>query len=231
MDSSSFVKDQPSSFEINALEPPRAGVLDRQQRAKRALDILGAITFLILFCPLLIGVALLALAIQGRPILYGHRRIGKGGRSFRCYKFRTMVTDGDRVLALHLAQNSQARREWESTQKLKDDPRVTPLGRTLRKLSVDELPQFLNVLFGDMSLVGPRPIVESETRYYGPYVDTYYSVRPGITGAWQVNGRSSTSYERRVSMDVEYVTSWTLKKDLMILAKTVPVVLTSEGSC
>jgi exopolysaccharide production protein ExoY len=204
---------------------------DLQRGAKRALDVVGASAFLILFFPLLLGVAALALAIQGRPLIYGHARIGKGGRVFKCYKFRTMVADGDAVLAAHLARNPQARREWESTRKLRDDPRVTPLGHTLRKLSVYELPQFLNVLLGDMSLVGPRPIVEAETAHYGAHIEAYYSIRPGITGAWQVNGRSNTSYDGRVRMDLDYVESWTLKKDLLILAKTVPAVLSSDGSC
>ena len=135
------------------------------------------------------------------------------------------------MLADHFERNPQARLEWENTRKLKDDPRVTPLGRTLRKLSVDELPQFLNVLRGEMSLVGPRPIVEAETRFYGPQVDAYFSVRPGITGLWQVSGRSNTSYEERVGMDVDYVASWTLRKDLAILARTIPAVLSSDGSC
>ena len=206
-------------------------VSELQLGAKRVLDVIGASTFLLLFSPLLIGVAALVLASQGWPLIYGHKRLGKGGRSFRCFKFRTMVKDGDAVLAAHLAQNAAARREWEESRKLKDDPRVTPLGRTLRKLSVDELPQFINVLIGDMSLVGPRPIVEAETAHYGAHIDAYYKIRPGITGAWQVNGRSNVSYDGRVRMDVEYAETWTLGKDLVILAKTVPAVLTSNGSC
>jgi exopolysaccharide production protein ExoY len=192
---------------------------------------LGASTFFLLFMPLLLGVIVLMLIMQGRPLFYGHPRIGRGGRHFRCYKFRTMVKDGDRVLAAHLARNPVAQREWEASQKLRVDPRVTPLGRTLRKLSVDELPQFLNVLRGEMSLVGPRPIVEAESRHYGQQFDVYCSVRPGITGLWQVSGRSNTSYERRVRMDVDYVASWSLGKDLAILARTVPAVLSSDGSC
>lgn len=232
MDSSSstVLDDRRSGLEISRSSPQRSTASEFHRGAKRALDVVGATTFLVLFSPLLLGVAALALAVQGRPLLYGHARIGKGGRTFKCYKFRTMVKDGDRVLAAHLEQNPQARREWASTRKLTDDPRITRLGQTLRKLSADELPQFLNVLFGDMSLVGPRPIVESETSFYGTQIDAYYSVRPGITGIWQVSGRSNTSYEQRVRMDVDYVVSWTFRRDLMILAKTVPVVLSSEGS-
>lgn len=229
---STFVANSRSAdFDIDGLSfTKEPAVSDIQRGAKRALDVVGASTFLILFSPLLIGVALLALAMQGRPLIYGHQRVGKGGRAFKCFKFRTMVHDGDAVLAEHLAQNALARSEWESTRKLKDDPRITPLGRTLRKLSVDELPQFFNVLAGNMSLVGPRPIVEAEADYYGAHIDAYYSIRPGITGAWQVSGRSDTSYDGRVRLDVDYIESWSLKKDLVILAKTVPAVLNSDGS-
>jgi exopolysaccharide production protein ExoY len=214
----------------SGLAPP-AFASDGQRAFKRTLDVLGASTFLLLFLPLLLGVVVLLLIFQGRPLIYGHARIGHGGRAFRCFKFRTMVNDGDRVLATHLASDAAARREWEATRKLRDDPRVTPLGRTMRKLSIDELPQFLNVLRGEMSLVGPRPIVEAECRHYGSHFNVYCSVRPGITGLWQVSGRSNTSYERRVRLDVDYVVSWSLAKDLSILARTVPAVLTTDGSC
>jgi exopolysaccharide production protein ExoY len=231
MDSSStsVIDDRPR--EIGVANARRPTALDARLGAKRVIDLFGAMTFLVLFSPLMLGVALLILIAQGRPVLYGHIRVGKGGRSFKCYKFRTMVSDGERVLASHLGENPIARREWESTRKLRDDPRVTPLGRTLRKLSVDELPQFINVLVGEMSLVGPRPIVDSEVRHYGPHADAYFSVRPGLTGVWQVSGRSNVSYEGRVRMDVDYVDSWSLTKDLRILAKTLPAILSSDGSC
>jgi exopolysaccharide production protein ExoY len=209
----------------------RSSASEIQRAFKRVLDVMGASAFLLVFLPLLLGVMALMLILQGRPLFYGHARVGKDGRPFRCFKFRTMAKDGDRALASHLAQNPVARREWETTRKLRDDPRVTPIGRTLRKLSVDELPQFINVLRGEMSLVGPRPIVEAESRHYGPHFDVYCSVRPGITGLWQVSGRSNTSYERRVRLDVDYVDSWSLGKDIVILARTVPAVLSSDGSC
>jgi exopolysaccharide production protein ExoY len=228
--STSIIDDRRSDLEIGIVKSSPETTSDLQQAAKRALDVIGAAAFLILFSPLLLGVAVLVFAVQGRPLLYGHTRIGRNGRAFRCYKFRTMVKGGDRVLAAHLEKHPHAKREWEQTRKLKDDPRVTPLGRTLRKLSVDEFPQFLNVLIGEMSLVGPRPIVASEGRYYGPDFGAYLSVRPGITGVWQVSGRSNTSYEQRVRMDVEYAASWSLKGDLMILAKTLPAVLSLDGS-
>lgn len=197
---------------------------------KRSLDVSVAIAFLILFSPLLVGVVLLVLAAEGRPVFFGHRRVGRNGRSFTCYKFRTMVKNPSDVLEAHLAANPAACREWEVAQKLKDDPRVTALGRVMRKLSVDELPQFLNVLRGDMSLVGPRPIVSAEARFYGHHIADYCSVRPGITGLWQVNGRSNTSYDRRVALDVEYARGWSISKDVIILVKTIPAVLLSDGS-
>lgn len=202
-----------------------------QKIMKRALDISAALAFLILFSPLLLGVSVLLLIAQGRPILFKHRRVGRDGRAFDCFKFRTMVNDARHVLEEHLAANPAARREWEATQKLKEDPRITPLGRVMRQLSVDELPQFLNVAMGEMSLVGPRPIVSSEARFYGSHIGAYYSVRPGITGPWQVGGRSNASYERRVQFDVDYAHNWSLGRDVFILLKTIPAVLSQSGSC
>ena len=205
--------------------------VEPRQGAKRMLDIALAAAFLIVFSPLLFGLTALLLGLQGRPILFGHKRVGKDGKLFTCYKFRTMVNDSQEALRRHLDADPEARIEWEATQKLKDDPRITPLGRTLRKLSLDELPQFLNVLFGEMSLVGPRPIVPAELRFYGADASAYYAVRPGITGLWQVSGRSNVAYAARVRLDVEYVRDWSLSRDIMILARTVPAVLTSNGSC
>jgi exopolysaccharide production protein ExoY len=202
-----------------------------QAAMKRTLDVSGALAFLILFSPLLLGVALLLLLAQGRPILFRHKRVGRNGEAFECFKFRTMVNGAGSVLEDHLAANPAARREWEASQKLKDDPRVTPLGHVIRKLSVDELPQFLNVAMGQMSLVGPRPIVSSEARFYGSHIGAYYSVRPGITGPWQVGGRSNASYDRRVELDVDYAHNWSLGRDIAILIKTVPAVLVQDGSC
>ncbi|MGA8585543.1 MAG: sugar transferase [Roseiarcus sp.] len=198
---------------------------------KRGLDVTFSVLFLLLFMPLFVALILLLVAAQGRPILIAHRRIGKDGNFFSCLKFRTMITNADEILHTHLAVNSNARREWEEAQKLKDDPRVTPVGRVMRRLSIDELPQVINVIRGEMSLVGPRPIVPAEARFYGPDIHLYQSVRPGLTGSWQVGGRSDVSYSRRVQMDVDYVTNWSLRRDLVILAKTVPAVLKARGSC
>jgi exopolysaccharide production protein ExoY len=199
--------------------------------AKRVLDVGGAFIFLIAFAPILLGVALLLLLVQGRPILFKHKRIGRKGETFYCLKFRTMVNDSGHALDAYFAANPAARKEWQASQKLKHDPRVTALGHVMRKLSIDELPQFLNVVFGQMSLVGPRPIVASEVRFYGPQISFYESLRPGITGPWQVGGRSNTSYTRRVQLDVDYARNWSLGSDVVILLKTVPAVLTSSGSC
>ena len=141
-----------------------------------------------------------------------------------------MVVDADAMLQRHLAANPNARREWEATHKLKDDPRITALGKVLRKSSVDELPQFFNVLRGEMSLVGPRPIVASEAVHYGNHIAHYYAVRPGITGAWQVSGRSDLSYQQRVALDCKYVAGRSFGSDLSILIRTIPAVLVTKGS-
>lgn len=198
--------------------------------AKRLIDILAASCILLMLLPLFLFTSA-AIALQGRgPILYGHERIGFGGRSFRCWKFRTMCVDGDRILKELLACDAAARSEWATRRKLKNDPRVTPLGRVLREYSVDELPQLLNVLKGDMSLIGPRPVVEEELSYFGGDILHYCSARPGITGLWQVSGRSDTDFGRRVELDTQYVTSWSLRLDLVILLRTIPAVLGAKGS-
>ena len=197
--------------------------------SKRSFDIATAVAIVLVFLPLfaVIGLALLA---QGRPLLIRHRRIGRGGEMFPCLKFRTMVVNGDEVLQRHLAEDPAAREEWAASQKLKSDPRVTPLGRVLRKSSLDELPQLLNVLRGEMSLVGPRPIVPAEAVHYGAHIEKYQAVRPGLTGAWQVSGRSDVSYHQRVSLDCHYVETRNFRGDLGIMLMTIPAVLKSKGS-
>lgn len=164
------------------------------------------------------------------PVLYGHRRIGRHGRVFRCLKFRTMVQDSDAVLARHLAASPEAAAEWAAARKLRADPRVTGIGARLRKASLDELPQLFNVLCGEMSLVGPRPIVTDEARHYGEALAAYLAVRPGVTGLWQISGRSDTSYAERVELDRAYVRGRTMALDLWILVRTVVVVLKGRGS-
>jgi exopolysaccharide production protein ExoY len=202
----------------------------RSDWLKRSIDIVLAATALGVLLPLIVMVMGLALITQGGPILISNRRIGKDGVLFPCLKFRTMVVNGDEVLAKHLATQPGARAEWNATRKLKDDPRVTPLGRSLRKNSIDEIPQLLNVIMGQMSLVGPRPIVPGEAELYGLHFTDYMAVRPGLTGLWQVSGRSETSYKERVELDVRYVAERTVWSDIIIMAKTIPAVLSSRGS-
>ncbi|MCW6509042.1 sugar transferase [Lichenifustis flavocetrariae] len=198
---------------------------------KRGFDFGVALTALVLFAPLIATIALVLLVSQGRPVLIRHRRIGRKGKDFPCFKFRTMVRDADKVLQGVLEQNPAMRAEWESRRKLQNDPRITSFGRVLRETSVDEIPQLFNVLLGDMSLVGPRPIVQDEVAFYGPKIAHYHRVRPGLTGAWQVGGRSDVSFSKRVELDTAYVMSWSFKADIRILIKTIPVVLNRKGSC
>ena len=166
----------------------------------------------------------------GGPVFYGHPRIGRDGRPFRCLKFRTMVVNGDAVLERYLRSDPSIRAEWDATRKLRDDPRVTRLGAVMRQFSIDELPQLINVVRGEMSLVGPRPVVRGELDRYGRSAAHYLSVRPGLTGLWQVSGRSDTTYRRRVACDRLYVQRWSLARDIAIVARTVPIVCLSRGS-
>ncbi|MGL4635490.1 MAG: sugar transferase [Beijerinckiaceae bacterium] len=198
--------------------------------AKRAFDIVAAIAGLVVLSPLFIGVALLVWVTSGRPLFIQHNRVGYGGRLFPCLKFRTMVVNAQEALEQHLAAHAEARIEWEQTHKLKNDPRVTSVGRVLRQLSVDELPQLVNIVVGQMSVVGPRPIVPKEVEKYGSAIDDYLAARPGLTGLWQVNGRSDTSYEMRVLFDTEYVRTWSMSGDISIILRTIPAVLKAEGT-
>jgi len=196
---------------------------------KAAFDQTAAIILLILFAPLLLVLALLVRA-DGGPAFYCHRRIGVGGRVFDCVKFRSMVRDADGVLHRVLASDPAAAAEWAATQKLRNDPRITAIGRFLRRSSLDELPQLFNVLRGEMSLVGPRPIVLAEVARYGTDIEHYYAAKPGLTGLWQVSGRSDMSYARRVQLDVWYVRNWTMWHDIAILFKTIPAVFLQRGA-
>ena len=199
--------------------------------AKRALDVAGSIVLIVLLTPLMILIAAF-LKVSGRgPALFAQERVGKNGKRFKCLKFRTMVVDAEESLQTYLSQCPDARREWIKTQKLRDDPRVTALGRVMRRSSLDELPQLFNVLAGQMSLVGPRPIIEEEIPRYGDRILVYMTVRPGLTGLWQISGRSKCTYEERVALDVRYVSECKLWTDIMILLRTVPVLLYQDGSC
>jgi undecaprenyl-phosphate galactose phosphotransferase len=188
------------------------------------MDYVTAVFLLVALVPIFI---LLYWMIRrdGGPALFPHTRVGLHGRRFRCLKFRTMVPNAHEVLEHLLRTDAAAAQEWAETQKLRNDPRLTRIGRVLRKTSLDELPQLVNVLRLQMSLVGPRPIVESEIERYGDHIRYYHSVRPGITGLWQVSGRNDTTYEQRVHLDVHYVRGWSIRRDLLILSKTVVVVL------
>jgi exopolysaccharide production protein ExoY len=200
-----------------------------QRIAKRTLDIIGALGLALVFAPLMVMVAVL-LRVDGGGVIYRHRRVGKQGRLFECLKFRTMVPGADHELSAVLAQDEELKAEWLQGHKLKRDPRVTRIGHFLRRTSLDELPQLWNVLRGEMSLVGPRPIVREELLRYGRNAGLYLSVKPGVTGLWQTTGRNNTDYRRRVAMDVYYVRNQSLWLDAYILIRTTGVVLDGDGA-
>jgi Undecaprenyl-phosphate galactose phosphotransferase WbaP len=226
-----------SSVPVQTIQQPTTQTigLERDRKslfpiAKRALDVIGAGLGLVLLAPFFLVVALLVRA-DGGPAFFAHQRVGRGGKLFGCLKFRSMVVDSQTRLEALLASDAAARAEWEATRKLKNDPRITRIGRLLRSTSLDELPQLINVLRGDMSLVGPRPVLEAELdRYYGASAAHYMAVRPGITGLWQVSGRSETTYESRVALDVAYVSRPSLLADLSILLRTPVAVLSRRGA-
>jgi lipopolysaccharide/colanic/teichoic acid biosynthesis glycosyltransferase len=191
---------------------------------------LAALALLALLSPVILVVAVLVAQRDGAPVIFGHYRVGLHGRLFRCFKFRTMYRNSEEVLANLLRHDPAARAEWERDQKLSNDPRITPIGQFLRRTSLDELPQLLNVLRGEMCLVGPRPITVAELTRYGRVRWDYLSVRPGLTGLWQVSGRNNTTYEERVAFDREYVDTRSPWLDLKILLKTVKVVVARDGA-
>ncbi|HIG1003669.1 TPA: undecaprenyl-phosphate galactose phosphotransferase WbaP [Klebsiella pneumoniae] len=196
---------------------------------KRLFDIVGSLTIIVLLSPALLFISL-KVKKDGGPAIYGHERIGKGGRSFKCLKFRSMVINSKEVLAELLEKDPAAKAEWDATFKLKNDPRVTKIGAFLRRTSLDELPQLFNVLKGEMSLVGPRPIITAELERYNEEVDYYLLSKPGMTGLWQVSGRSDVDYETRVYLDAWYVKNWSMWNDIAILFKTIGVVLKKDGA-
>jgi undecaprenyl-phosphate galactose phosphotransferase len=196
---------------------------------KMAFDVTAASAALVVLAPVMLLVAALV-GLDGGPVLFGHKRIGARGRVFRCLKFRSMVTDSDAALQRLFERDPAAAAEWAATHKLRNDPRVTWIGRILRKTSLDELPQLFNVLRLEMSLVGPRPIVSLEIPKYAEDIAYYYETRPGITGLWQVSGRSDTTYAQRVRLDSWYVKNWTLWQDISIIARTIPAVLSGRGA-
>ena len=210
------------SYRNNLAQPFSRGL-------KMAFDFAAAAIGLVLTLPVFLMIAALV-KLDGGPVFFSHERLGAGGRAFGCLKFRSMRTDAHAMLQHLLLTDPAAKAEWTSTQKLMQDPRITRVGRILRATSLDELPQLINVLRLDMSLVGPRPIVTGEIHHYGEDIAYYYETRPGITGLWQVSGRTETTYERRVQLDSWYVRNWSIWHDLVILVQTVPAVLKRKGA-
>ena len=217
------ISSGPSAFRAT----PRA--LSFGQRAvKRSLDIVGALAFFALFAPLLLVISLCVGLSSGWPVHFRQTRMGRNGRRFHFYKFRSMVPDADRVLKELLDRDPDARAEWNAFQHLKNDPRITRIGRYLRKSSFDEFPQFWNVLIGDMSLVGPRPCMERQASMFGDAWGHYCAVRPGISGLWQVSGRNRLTFAQRVELDVDYVENWSIWLDLSILLRTTRAVFAGD---
>jgi exopolysaccharide production protein ExoY len=198
---------------------------------KRTIDILLALFGILLLAPLLIICFVAVIATTPGPALFSHRRVGFNGKSFGCLKFRTMVTDAPQRLQHLLESDPAAAAEWAATCKLRNDPRITPIGAILRKSSLDELPQLFNVLKGDMSIIGPRPVTQDELVRYASAASAYIACRPGITGLWQVSGRSTTTYSKRVAYDEYYAQNWSLALDAKILIITVPALLHTDSAC
>ncbi len=199
---------------------------------KRSFDIFFSLMALLLGLPILALIALLIKLTSRGPAIYSQQRIGRGGVPFRCYKFRTMRPDAEETLRQLLASDPAAREEWLSKRKLTRDPRVTPIGSFLRKTCLDELPQFWNVLRGDLSIVGPRPVCADEiTQFYGVKAYKILSVRPGVTGIWQTSDRRTVTYPERIAMDEEYVEKQSFPLDLLLILKTIPAMFRPRGAC
>ncbi|TDM09548.1 MAG: hypothetical protein C4K60_09930 [Ideonella sp. MAG2] len=210
-----------SEFGLNGVE----------RATKRLFDLVIVFVFVALFWWLILLVMLAVRISSGSPLIFGHTRIGRGGKEFTCYKFRSMVPNAEEVLENLLATDPAASEEWLRDFKLKDDPRITAVGRFIRKTSLDELPQLWNVLVNDMSVVGPRPVVRTElTKYYGDSIGHYQSVKPGLTGPWQVGGRNDIDYAGRVAMDRQYVEKWSLLSDVLIVLRTAGVIFSRKGA-
>lgn len=203
----------------------------RHNALKRLFDISFSLSILALLFPIFLCLSLLIIITSRGPAIYGHTRLGRGGVPFKCLKFRTMHKDAHLRLHNLLENYPELREEWEKTHKLKNDPRVTWMGKILRRTSMDEFPQFWNVLKGDLSVVGPRPVVEEEIRkHIGQKAIKILSIRPGITGIWQTSGRSNTTYEQRIALDEKYVDEHTLWLDVKLIMKTIPSMLFSKGA-
>lgn len=202
----------------------------RYRVVKRCVDVTLVLLMVPVLLPILLVVSWLIVLNSRGPIFYSHRRIRKSGEFFSMWKFRTMCLNSSELLEQHLAKHPEARAEWNKTHKLKHDPRITRIGSFLRRYSIDELPQLWNVFLGQMSLVGPRPIVAAEVEKYGDFFGYYCRVKPGLTGLWQVSGRSGLSYDERVALDCKYVEQWSLSKDFLILVRTFSAVVNQDGA-
>ena len=198
---------------------------------KRVVDVILALSGIVLLAPLLIICYLATVLTSAGPAIFRHRRVGFNGHHFECFKFRTMVTDSSERLRQLLESDPAAAAEWAATRKLRHDPRVTAIGAILRKSSLDELPQLFNVLKGDMSIVGPRPVTDEELARYATSVGAYLACRPGITGLWQVSGRRSTTYDKRVACDAFYARNWSMALDVKILVVTIPSLIVTDDAC
>lgn len=217
------------SLTIKKRELPILKILNKA--AKRTIDIMGAIVGMMFLVPLTLIIAFINMINKEQgPIFYSQTRIGENGKKFKIYKYRTMVVNADEILKKILKENPEMRIEWKKNRKFQNDPRITKIGNFLRKTSLDEFPQFINVLRGNMSLVGPRAVVPDEIEKFGEYAEYVYSVKPGITGYWAANGRSNTSYEERVMMECQYVNKFSIWMDAKILFKTVISVIKKEGA-
>jgi exopolysaccharide production protein ExoY len=219
-----------SEFDILTAKRLSLPVFEFHQRAIRCLDVVVAILALVILAPLILGIAIAIAGSGTGPVLFKQERVGRGGSYFVCLKFRTMRIGADKILEDLLSSCPTTKAEWEQNQKLLKDPRTSFIGKFLRKTSMDEIPQFINVLAGEMSIVGPRPIVADEAERYGRYIEDYCSVRPGITGLWQVSGRNLTSYRRRIACDVVFSKSSSPATHIRIIAATIPVVLFGRGA-
>lgn len=218
-------------IENNTTDNKKLGIC-MEKGIKRLFDIFVGLIGTILLIPITICIYIVKKILKedNGPIFYDQLRIGKNGKYFKLYKYRSMIVGADEILKEYLEKNEEARIEFEENQKLKNDPRITKLGKFLRKTSLDEFPQFINILKGDMSLVGPRPIVDREVKLFGDKMKTIHSVRPGLTGYWAANGRSDTTYDQRVEMEAYYAENFSLLLDIKIIFKTIKSVLKKEGA-
>lgn len=214
-----------------ALDDIRGKIEVKHVAMKRFFDIIFSLLVLAFFAPLFMALALIIRYFSEGPVIYAHERIGRCGKPFKCLKFRSMYPDAERRLAELFSTHPELREEWNQNHKLKNDPRITPIGHFLRKSSLDEMPQFLNVLVGDLSVVGPRPLVKAEVLHkLKGKAPRILSVRPGITGLWQVSGRSNMSYDERIRLDEQYIDTQSFWLDLWLILKTIPAVLFRKGA-